>query len=58
MSDEFKGRNLLQMIREDSNQEIIGIISAMSGLNFDQSQELFLTIWLITHGIASLMATK
>lgn len=58
MSDEFKGRNLLQMIREDSNQEIIGMISAMSGLNFDQSQELFLTIWLITHGIASLMATN
>lgn len=58
MSDEFKGRNLLQMIREESNQEIIGIISGMSGLNFDQSQELFLTIWLITHGIASLMATN
>lgn len=58
MSDEFKGRNLLQMIRDDSNQEIIGIISAMSGLNFEQSQELFLNIWLITHGIASLMATN
>jgi AcrR family transcriptional regulator len=58
MSDEFKGRNLLQMIREESNHEIIGIISAMSGLSFQQSQDLFLDIWLITHGIASLMATN
>jgi len=58
MSDEFKGRNLLQMIKDESSQEIISIISAMSGLNFEQSQELFLSVWLITHGIASLMATN
>ena len=58
MSDEFKGRNLLQMIREESNQEIINMISVMSGLSFNQSQDLFLNIWLITHGIASLMATN
>lgn len=58
MSDEFKGKNLLQMIRDESNQEIVAIISAMSGLTFSQSQDLFLNIWLITHGIASLMATN
>lgn len=58
MSDEFKGRNLLQMIKEESNKEIIEIISSMSGLSFNQSQNLFLNIWLMTHGIASLMATN
>lgn len=58
MSDEFKGRNLLQMVRDESNNEIIGIISSMTGLSFKESQTLFLNVWLVTHGIGSLMATN
>jgi len=58
MSDEFKGRNLLQMVRDEANNEIIGIISGMTSLSFNESQTLFLNIWLVTHGIASLMATN
>lgn len=58
MYDGFKGINLFDMIRSDVNKEIIGIISSMTELNMKQSEQLFLSIWLITHGIASLMATN
>ena len=58
MSDEFKGKSVLEMIKEEENQEYIYIIAGMTGLDFENAEELFLSIWLITHGIASLMATN
>lgn len=58
MSDEFKGRSVLDMIRGEDNQEIIHMIAGMTGLDFDNAEQLFMSIWLVTHGIASLMATN
>ena len=58
MSDVFKGRSVLDMIRADENREIVELISGMTGLDFDSAEQLFLSIWLITHGIAALMATN
>lgn len=58
MNDVFKGKNLIQMIKEESNQEIIGLISTRTELTFHDAQDLFFNIWLVTHGIASLMATN
>ena len=48
----------MEMIRDEQNQEVVAIISAMSGLDTSKSQELFMDIWLMTHGIASLVATN
>jgi len=58
MSDEFKGRSVLGMIRGDENKEIIRMIAGMTGLDLKKAERLFLSIWLTTHGIASLMATN
>lgn len=58
MNDEFKGKNLVKMIKEESNRAIIDIISNMTDLSFQDSTDLFFNIWLVTHGIASLMATN
>lgn len=58
MSDEFKGRSVLGMIRDDENKETVRMIAGMTGLDFKMAQRLFLSIWLTTHGIASLMATN
>lgn len=58
MSDGFKGKSVLDMIRGDENREIIHIIAGMTGLDFENAEQLFLGIWLITHGIAAMMATN
>ena len=58
MSDGFKGKSVLDMIKGDENQEIIHVIEGMTGLNFENAEQLFLGIWLITHGIAAMMATN
>lgn len=58
MSDGFKGKSVLDMIRGDENREIIHIIAGMTGFDFENAEQLFLSIWLITHGIAALMATN
>lgn len=58
MSDEFKGKSVLEMIKGEENQQFIHIITGMTGLDFENAEQLFLSIWLITHGIASLMATN
>lgn len=56
MSDGFKGKSALDMIRGEENQEIIHIIAGMTGFGFENAEQLFLSIWLITHGIAVMMA--
>jgi hypothetical protein len=58
MSDGFKGKSVLDMIRAEENREIVRIIAGMTGLDFERAEQLFLSIWLITHGIAALMATN
>lgn len=58
MYDGFKDINLLEMIRSDVNKDIVKIIAAMTQLDIKQSEQLFLSIWLMTHGIASLIATN
>ena len=58
MSDEFKGKSVLDMARGEDSREILGIIAGMTGLDITGAQQLFLAIWLLTHGIAALMATN
>jgi len=58
MSDEFKGKSVFDLVRGEENREIIKLIEGMTGLGFADAEQLFLSIWLITHGIAALMATN
>ena len=58
MSDEFDGRSVLDMIRSEENNGAIQLIMDMTNLNPENAEQLFLGIWLTTHGIAALMATN
>lgn len=58
MTNEFKQAGLIQVIKDDENQEVVKIVAQMSGLDLKKSEMLFIDIWITTHGIASLMATN
>ncbi|MGE4454717.1 MAG: TetR/AcrR family transcriptional regulator [Sphaerochaeta sp.] len=58
MSDEFRGRQVLDLVSEEANKPIVSIISQMTQLNEKQSEQIFLGIWLQVHGIASMLATN
>ncbi|MHB8096305.1 MAG: hypothetical protein ACYDEI_01445 [Erysipelotrichaceae bacterium] len=58
MNNEFKQTGLIQIIKDDENQEIVKLVSQMSGLNMHKAEQLFIDIWLTTHGIASMIATN
>jgi AcrR family transcriptional regulator len=58
MSDEIKGKGFLDMIKEEENQEIVALIAHMTGLKKERAEELFMDIWLMVQGIASLVATN
>lgn len=58
MTNEFKQIGFIQLIKDDENQEIVQLVSRMSGLNTKKSEQLFIDIWLTTHGIASMIATN
>lgn len=58
MTNEFKQTSLIQIIKEDENQEVVKLVSQLSGLSLVLSEQLFIDVWLITHGIASMCATN
>lgn len=58
MTNEFKQTGLIQIIKDDENQEIVTLVSQISGLNTNKAEQLFIDIWLTTHGIASMIATN
>lgn len=58
MSDFIKVESVFEMIEGDDNKEVIAIISKSTGLDEEHSKQLYIDIWLVTHGIASMMATN
>lgn len=58
MSESLHVDSPMDMIAGDDNQEVIAMIAGMTGLNRDHSKKLYVDIWLLTHGIASLVATN
>jgi AcrR family transcriptional regulator len=58
MSDSIKVKSVLEMIEGEDNHEIIQIISKMANLKEENAKQLYIDIWLITHGIASVLATN
>jgi len=57
MSDEYKGRSVFDMMKDDENRQVVGMISGATGLNYENAERLFIDIWVMTHGIASMAAT-
>lgn len=58
MTNEFKQTSLIQIIKDDENQEVVRLVAQLSGLSLVLSEQLFIDVWLITHGIASMCATN
>ncbi|MXI85919.1 TetR/AcrR family transcriptional regulator [Sphaerochaeta halotolerans] len=58
MSDEFAGKQVIDLVSNDANKPIISIIAQMTQLSEKQSEQIFLGIWLLVHGIASMLATN
>lgn len=58
MTNEFKQTSLIQIIKDDENQEVVKLVAQLSGLSLVLSEQLFIDVWLITHGIASMCATN
>lgn len=58
MSDHFKTKSVHEMVEGEDNKEIIRMISKSAGLSEAAAKQLFLEIWLVTHGIASFVATN
>ncbi len=58
MSDEFAGKQVIDLVSDDANKPIISIIAQMTQLSEKQSEQIFLGIWLLVHGIASMLATN
>ncbi len=56
MSHNFELDDLLDLINQEDNREIIRVISSSSGLDEDRAKELYLNVWLYTHGIASMLS--
>lgn len=58
MSEALHVDSPMDMIAGADNQEVIALIAGMTRLNHDHSRKLYVDIWLLTHGIASLVATN
>ena len=58
MSDAIHVDSPMDMISGQENQEVIALIAGMTQLNEENSKKLYVDIWLLTHGIASLVATN
>ena len=58
MSESIHVDSPMDMVAGDDNQEVIALIAGMTGLNHDHSKILYVDIWLLSHGIASLVATN
>nr|WP_321298943.1 TetR-like C-terminal domain-containing protein [uncultured Sphaerochaeta sp.] len=58
MSDKLPNQHVANLVSDEQNKPIVAIISQMTGLDFQKAEQIFLGIWLMVHGIASMMATN
>lgn len=58
MSDSIKVESVFEMIDGEENREIVEMISQLVHLEEEYARQLFVDIWLTTHGIASMAATN
>ncbi len=59
MSDAFKSKSMLEIVGStEGDDEVLEMISRMTGLGKQFSRELYAGVWLTAHGIASMYATN
>jgi hypothetical protein len=58
MSDSIKVKSVREMIQGDGNDDVIQLLSSITGLKEGSAEQLYINIWLVTHGIASMLATN
>jgi AcrR family transcriptional regulator len=58
MSNYIKVKSVFEMIEGEDNKEIIQMISQMTNLQEEKAKQLYINIWLVTHGIAAMLATN
>jgi AcrR family transcriptional regulator len=56
MAQNFELNDLMDLINQEDNREIIRGITLSSGLDEAGAKELYLNIWLFTHGIATMVS--
>lgn len=59
MSNQFSGKKLNQIAGEtEGDDEMLALLSHKTDMTAEQAQILYTSIWLTTHGIASMVATN
>lgn len=58
MSDALPSKEMVNLASDEANKPIVAIIAQMTGLDHRKAEQIFLGIWLMVHGIASMMATN
>ncbi|QIK69215.1 WHG domain-containing protein [Erysipelothrix sp. HDW6C] len=56
LSNHYKNESLASLFEGDESSESIKMMSQMIGINLKDAQILMRNIWLLTHGIATVMA--
>lgn len=59
LSDAFEGKSMLEIVGStEGDDEVITMLSKITGLTRQHSKELYAGVWLTTHGIATMYATN
>jgi len=58
MSNNFKVTNLREFIADRRNKPILTRMTETIGIDLEKAKQLFLNMWIYTHGIASMLATN
>lgn len=58
MSNNFELYDFMEMINDEENKVIILGIASSANVDEAKAKDLYLKVWLFTHGIASMLATN
>lgn len=58
MTDYFKSKSFAEIIEKQENESIIQMMVDNSELSIEYAEKLYLDLWLISHGIASLLVNN
>lgn len=59
MSDAFREQSMMDIVNStEGDDQVVSMICQMTGLTASKAKDLYASIWLTTHGIASMFATN
>lgn len=56
LSNHYQNESLVALFEDDASSETIAMIAMAVGISTKQAQQLMRNVWLLTHGIATIMA--